>query len=377
MSEPRSPSADDVRSLLGAYALDAVDPDERAAVERLVATDPSAAAELAQLTAVAATLGDAVAGEPPAALRASVLAAIADVPQLGPLSGPARLRPDAPAGTGPLGSPASGRRTRRVDGRRARGHPPRRPPPPVAHPLAGRRCRARRRRRRAHRARGPAGAAREPGGAAAAGARGPADRPVGGRRARRRHRRRRSDRDPHGRPRAVQRDRPAGPRRRQGLPAVGRRRRRRRVRGRARRRRRHGPPADRRLLARATPWRSRSNRPAAPPSRRQTPWSSSPPPDRTRTHRHGLRARHSGPSSASVAAELDRKRRARTGAPTELARRARRRGRAARRGRARRSPLAVPCEGAPRLVRRQGCRDVRRRTGRRRRPVRRVVTSSA
>ncbi|MDQ0372864.1 anti-sigma factor [Cellulomonas humilata] len=81
-------SGDDVRSLLGAYALDAVDPDERAAVERLVATDPSAAAELAQLTAVAATLGDAVAGEPPAALRASVLDAIADVPQLGPLAGP-------------------------------------------------------------------------------------------------------------------------------------------------------------------------------------------------------------------------------------------------------------------------------------------------
>jgi len=97
-------AADDVRSLLGAYALDAVDPDERAAVERLIATDPSAAAELAQLTAVAATLGDAVAGEPPAALRTSVLAAITDVPQLGPLSGPARSRLDAPAGTGPLGS---------------------------------------------------------------------------------------------------------------------------------------------------------------------------------------------------------------------------------------------------------------------------------
>lgn len=87
-------ASDDVRSLLGAYALDAVDPDERAAVERLIATDPSAAAELAQLLAVAATLGDAVAGEPPAALRASVLAAIPGVPQLGPLTGPQALRPD-------------------------------------------------------------------------------------------------------------------------------------------------------------------------------------------------------------------------------------------------------------------------------------------
>ena len=75
---------DDVRALLGAYALDAVDPDERVLVEQLVATDPSAAAELAQLTAVAAALGDAVAGEPPAALRASVLAAAAGTPQVGP-----------------------------------------------------------------------------------------------------------------------------------------------------------------------------------------------------------------------------------------------------------------------------------------------------
>ncbi|NUU19246.1 anti-sigma factor [Cellulomonas humilata] len=91
-------SDDDPRSLLGAYALDAVDPDERAVVEQLVASDPEAAAELAQLAAVAATLGDAVAGEPPAALRASVLAAIADVPQLGPLAGPRHAVADAPAG---------------------------------------------------------------------------------------------------------------------------------------------------------------------------------------------------------------------------------------------------------------------------------------
>ncbi|WP_421735463.1 anti-sigma factor domain-containing protein [Cellulomonas sp.] len=91
-------SDDDARSLLGAYALDAVDPDERAVVEQLVATDPEAAADLAQLAAVAATLGDAVAGEPPAALRASVLAAIADVSQLGPLAGPRHAVTDAPAG---------------------------------------------------------------------------------------------------------------------------------------------------------------------------------------------------------------------------------------------------------------------------------------
>jgi len=70
-------SEDDVRGLLGAYALDAVDADERAAVERLVAADPEAARELADLQAVAAALGAAVSAEPPAELRASVLAAVA------------------------------------------------------------------------------------------------------------------------------------------------------------------------------------------------------------------------------------------------------------------------------------------------------------
>ncbi|ROS31304.1 anti-sigma factor [Cellulomonas sp. PhB150] len=70
-------TGDDVRSLLGAYALDAVDDIERRAVERLVATDADAARELADLLAVAARLGSAVAAEPPAGLRASVLAAVA------------------------------------------------------------------------------------------------------------------------------------------------------------------------------------------------------------------------------------------------------------------------------------------------------------
>ncbi len=88
-------SDDDARSLLGAYALDAVDAEERAAVEHLVATDPAAAAELAELTAVAAALGDAVAGDPPVALRASVLAAIVDTPQVGPLTGPRGARQHA------------------------------------------------------------------------------------------------------------------------------------------------------------------------------------------------------------------------------------------------------------------------------------------
>ncbi|WP_051681627.1 anti-sigma factor [Cellulomonas sp. HZM] len=68
---------EDVRALLGAYALDAVDADERLAVERLVAADADAARELAQLRDVAARLGTAVRADPPATLRASVLAAVA------------------------------------------------------------------------------------------------------------------------------------------------------------------------------------------------------------------------------------------------------------------------------------------------------------
>lgn len=65
--------APDVRDLLGAYALDAVDDVERRAVERLVASDPDAARELAGLTATAALLGSAVSAPAPAEVRASVL----------------------------------------------------------------------------------------------------------------------------------------------------------------------------------------------------------------------------------------------------------------------------------------------------------------
>ncbi|MGW6131093.1 anti-sigma factor [Cellulomonas sp. NPDC055163] len=73
----------DVRDLLGAYALDAVDDVERRAVERLVARDPDAARELAGLTATAALLGSAVQAPAPPDVRASVLDAIRSTPQVG------------------------------------------------------------------------------------------------------------------------------------------------------------------------------------------------------------------------------------------------------------------------------------------------------
>jgi uncharacterized protein (TIGR03083 family) len=63
----------DLDELLGAYALDACDPDEAAAVERYLATSPEAADEVARLRAAAAWIGATEAMAPPSALRAAVL----------------------------------------------------------------------------------------------------------------------------------------------------------------------------------------------------------------------------------------------------------------------------------------------------------------
>jgi len=99
MSEP-----DDVRALLGAYALDAVDDADRRAVDELVARDPAAAAELDDLRAVAARLAGATPADPPPALREAVLAAVAGMPQTS-AGGGAHADPvpsDAPAGDRPV-----------------------------------------------------------------------------------------------------------------------------------------------------------------------------------------------------------------------------------------------------------------------------------
>jgi len=64
----------DVRELLGAYALDALDPDEVAAVEALLARDPVAAAEAERLRSVAGMLALAEAVHPPSELREATLA---------------------------------------------------------------------------------------------------------------------------------------------------------------------------------------------------------------------------------------------------------------------------------------------------------------
>ena len=102
MTGARGSSDDgDVRALLGAYALDAVDDIERRAVDRLVASDPEAARELAGLTATAAMLGVAVAVTPPAGVRAAVLAEIIRTPQIArPGTGAVGARAALSAGAG-------------------------------------------------------------------------------------------------------------------------------------------------------------------------------------------------------------------------------------------------------------------------------------
>ncbi|MDQ0426857.1 anti-sigma factor [Cellulomonas iranensis] len=77
------PTDDATRDLLGAWALDAVSDDERAAVEALLARDPDAAREARELRAVAATLAAATARPAPEHVRAATLAAVAATPQVG------------------------------------------------------------------------------------------------------------------------------------------------------------------------------------------------------------------------------------------------------------------------------------------------------
>lgn len=81
---------DDVHTLIGAYALDAVDDVERARVERHLAGCPACAEELRSFTETAGLLGSAVATAPPAGMRAAVLAEVSRTRQLPPVAaGPA------------------------------------------------------------------------------------------------------------------------------------------------------------------------------------------------------------------------------------------------------------------------------------------------
>lgn len=75
----------DVHTLTGAYAVDAVHPAERQRFERHLASCPSCEQEVAGLQATAGRLALAVAKEPPAGFKAAVLAAAAQTRQHPPL----------------------------------------------------------------------------------------------------------------------------------------------------------------------------------------------------------------------------------------------------------------------------------------------------
>ena len=77
-------TADDRHTLTGAYALDALDDNERRMFEEHMETCADCRAEVAEFAATAAYLGMAVAVQPPPQLRDQVLAQIRQVRQLPP-----------------------------------------------------------------------------------------------------------------------------------------------------------------------------------------------------------------------------------------------------------------------------------------------------
>jgi anti-sigma-K factor RskA len=77
-------SAADLHTLTGAYACDALAPDERTAFRRHLDACPDCRQEVAELRATTAVLGLAAAEAPPARLRAAVLAQVAGTRQVPP-----------------------------------------------------------------------------------------------------------------------------------------------------------------------------------------------------------------------------------------------------------------------------------------------------
>jgi anti-sigma factor RsiW len=88
----------DVHTLTGAYALDALDADERAAFELHLAECGDCVREVAELRATATRLGTAVALTPPENLKQRVLLEVG------------RTRQDSPSGPRPLGADPDRRR---------------------------------------------------------------------------------------------------------------------------------------------------------------------------------------------------------------------------------------------------------------------------
>jgi anti-sigma factor RsiW len=85
-------NAHEIHALSGAYAVDALDPEERAQFEAHLDSCPACQAEVASLREATAILGSDVETEPPAALRDRMLADIATVRPLPPASDQAQRR---------------------------------------------------------------------------------------------------------------------------------------------------------------------------------------------------------------------------------------------------------------------------------------------
>ena len=84
----------DIHTLVGAYALDAVDDIERAAFDRHVLECASCRAELDELRETACRLADTTWSVPPPRLRTEVLAAVARTRQLPPAAPVSSARQD-------------------------------------------------------------------------------------------------------------------------------------------------------------------------------------------------------------------------------------------------------------------------------------------
>jgi anti-sigma factor RsiW len=98
----------DLHALVAAYALDALDDDERAAFEAHLSSCPTCPAELAGFTEVVGELGDAASVEAPDDVRDRVLARLGDVEQVS--AGSNDRVPEshvAPTETGTPGGPAA------------------------------------------------------------------------------------------------------------------------------------------------------------------------------------------------------------------------------------------------------------------------------
>ena len=100
----------DLHHLSGAYAVDALDDDERTSFEQHLAVCAACRAEVAELSAAAGSLASLTEATPPPSLRASVLSDIAQVRPLPPLTEDAGV-PDADApnaGVPDAGAPDAG-----------------------------------------------------------------------------------------------------------------------------------------------------------------------------------------------------------------------------------------------------------------------------